>query len=83
MPEDFESAIAQALIDQGGPPEIAPQLVAIAAERELSHCLKRWIDFHIGTEWSARQFDEWCVKFNETMKRLKAQGAIILEKENP
>ena len=69
----FESLIAQALTDAGGPPELAPQLIAVAEQHQLSQLLLRWIEFHIGEEWSAMQFDTWCLKYRTTIKELIQQ----------
>ena len=71
MTEDLESRIARALTEHGGPPEIAPQLVAIAQQRQLFSVIEHWIAFHMGEEWSALQFTEWCEKYDKTVEALK------------
>lgn len=58
-----EQQIEQALIEHGGPPEIAAQLVTIAKEQNLTAQLLPWIRYHLGNQWSAAEFNEWCYKF--------------------
>lgn len=74
--DDLESKVTQALINFGGPPELAPQLVAIAFERGLAICgtnaspealVMSWIRFHVSDEWSARQFHDWLLKLIEAV----------------
>lgn len=73
MPESFESRIAQALTDHGGPPELAPQLEALAESHNVMSCLMPWITFHIGDEWSAGQFNAWCWKYRRTQNEIAAR----------
>src|SRR5229473_3580002 len=70
MADDFESQIAQALTDFGGPPELAPQLIALADSHLLRHELAKWIKFHVGEEWTAGQFNAWCWKYRRTVGAL-------------
>ncbi len=71
----FEFRIAQALTDHGGPPELAPQLVALAGESEINELqLTAWIRFHIAAEWSAQQFRHWAERYNKAAKSLDAVG---------
>jgi hypothetical protein len=74
MNPDFESRIVLALRDHGGPPELAPQLVAMAQQMNMTEFLEPWIRFHIGEEWSAVQFRIWVEKYVETSERLKRAG---------
>ncbi len=66
MIQDFEARVSQALTDHNGPPELAPQLVALAEKHELAAELLQWIAFHIGEEWSAAEFNTWAWKFKRT-----------------
>jgi hypothetical protein len=70
MQEEHERRITEALIDQGGPPELALQLIAIA-EKELIPplTLRQWISYHKG-EWSAVQFAMWAAKYNDVLRRI-------------
>lgn len=75
--QDFEALITQTLRGYGAPPELAPQLLAIAAMHELAakeslrvRFIQNWIIFHIGEEWSAMQFSAWCKKLTQTMGAL-------------
>ena len=77
---DFEQQIQQALIDHGGPPEIAPQLIALADLHELTAALKDWIIFHNGSEWRCQQFDDWCRKFKETKAGISRLNQAKIEK---
>jgi hypothetical protein len=58
--DDDDKKIAQALTDAGGPPELAPQLVAITRKHgaRLGE-LERWISWH-GGEWSAAAWSRHC-----------------------
>lgn len=71
MPEDFEARIVLALKDHGGPPELAPQLCAIADNYNLSNALENWIRWHRLPEWSAMQFETWCNKYWDSYHRLE------------
>ena len=77
MSEDFEALISQALTDHGGPPEIAPQLIAIAEQNGLTRVLPSWIHFHRQDEWSAAQFTVWCGKYRAMMERLEKGGNTL------
>jgi hypothetical protein len=78
-PETFEASIAQALIDADGPPELAPQLVALARQHGITPMLTTWIRFHIGgMQWSAMQFDQWAIKYNETRKALALENFDLI-----
>ncbi len=70
MPEDFEPRIAQALSDSGGPPELAPQLVALAVKHGLESRLLDWVRFHVGKDWSGVEFELWALKLIETREAL-------------
>jgi hypothetical protein len=60
-PDDDETRVAEALIDAGGPPALAPQLVAITRARGLlQRELLDWISWHTGKEWSAQSWDHHC-----------------------
>jgi hypothetical protein len=71
--ESLQSRIERSLEEQGGPPEIAEQLVAIAESRHAEHLLSPWVVFHVGEEWSARQFEQWLTKYEDTAKRLRGE----------
>lgn len=70
MPEEFEARIVLALKDHGGPPELAPQLVALAEQMELTDFVEDWIMFHVEPEWSAMQFRTWGEKYSITRNAL-------------
>jgi hypothetical protein len=76
MPETFEEAeIAQALTDNGGPPELAPQLIAIAEQHQVAKAhLKAWVRFYIGTEWRGQEFAEWCVEYRSYLHAGSTKG---------
>ena len=67
---DFEEEIIECLRVNGGPLELAPQLVAIAQAHCLIYELKQWIIFHRGQEWTGAQFETWCMKFLEFRRKL-------------
>lgn len=70
MTPDDEPRVVQALVDADGPPELAPQLVAIARDRgALLSDLINWIGWHRSEEWTAQSFARYCDRTNET-KRL-------------
>ena len=74
MTEDFESTVHLNLAAAGGPPELAPQLAAIATQRDAAALLAHWIVFHIGPEWSAMQFDQWVTKYRQTEEEIKQRS---------
>jgi hypothetical protein len=73
LPPDDEALIAQALADAGGPPDLAPQLVAITLDRGLLlRELTDWISWHTpAREWSAQSWARHCERV--------AQAAQLLE----
>ncbi len=71
LSEEWESRIAQALTDSGGPPELALQLLALSVKYGLEHTdLMNWIQFHIGPDWAGSQFEQWAFKLVETREKL-------------
>lgn len=72
MPEDLDQTISQALTDHGGPPELAPQLVAIGRQRQAETLILPWIRFFRQGEWSGIQFQKWLHKYFEAAAELAA-----------
>ena len=71
-PPSIENLIWQALVDHGGPPEIAPQLLALAMSHQLLDQVIPWIRFHTGAIWSASEFNAWCFKLRGAAADLEA-----------
>ena len=61
---DYEARVSQALADSGGPIELAPQLIAIAAEAAIpDDVLISWVCFHHAAVWEASDFRRWAARW--------------------
>ncbi len=64
----FTEEVAELLRAEGGPPELAAELVTIAQQHCLTSELKQWIMFH--KEWTAPLFLAWCLKYQDFVNQL-------------